>query len=223
MDRRKFLIGAGSLAAGSAAAMGTGAFTSVEADRSLEVKVSDDATALLSIDDIDGSGNSPYVDTTGDGVSIDISTVAGGEGLNNNATTKIRDLLKVSNFGTQPVYVWVDGMPDGYSVKFGVQWQPGEGSSFQNPGTGPGENQGALSLNSNLNPNDIDDDQTGAATAPPGKASDTGQEESAPLLNAGDHIAVEMFAYGDLSGLNFDSPVTFNAVSASEIDEREGE
>ena len=54
MKRRKFLIGAGSLAAGSAAAMGTGAYSYAEADRTVTV------------------------DTTGDGY-VDQSTVSGGQ------------------------------------------------------------------------------------------------------------------------------------------------
>ena len=203
-NRRKFLAGLGALASGSAAAIGTGAFTSVSANRDLEVQVADDASALLAIDDIDGSPNSEYVDAGGDSVSIDISTTD-GVGLNNNATTKILDLLKITNQGTQPVYVWASGMPS--NVKLAVQ----PSSQIQNDGTGAGENQGALSLNSNLNAADLDDDDSQAGE--PG-----GAEEAAPLLNAGDFIDVELFATGDISGLDFDGQITINAEDADQVD-----
>ena len=55
MDRRKFVLGVGALAAGGAAAVGSGAFTSVEADRDVSVSVADDADALLALrDETDG-------------------------------------------------------------------------------------------------------------------------------------------------------------------------
>jgi hypothetical protein len=210
MQRRKYLAAVGSLAAAGAAGLGTGAFTSVEANRDLEVQVSDDADALLSIKEIPGP-NSEYVDTSDDGVSIDISSNAGGTGLNDNATTKIKDLLRIRNQGTQEVYVWASGMPTNPRVALSSQ----ASSQIQNAGTGSGENQvgvnpsgsgGAFSVNSNLDPNDIDDN-TG-----------TGQEEAAPLLAPGDYVDVELFASGDLSGLDFDGSVTINAVAPDEVE-----
>ena len=109
MERRKFVIGAGALATGSAAAIGTGAFTSVEADRQVEVNVVDDADAYLGLSALD-EPNSEYVDESGDTVAIDITdTDAGGQGLNPNATTVIEDLLEVTNQGTNDgVGVWVE-------------------------------------------------------------------------------------------------------------------
>lgn len=49
MQRRKFILGAGSLAAAGAAAMGTGAFTQVHAERKLKGKVVSDANAQVQI------------------------------------------------------------------------------------------------------------------------------------------------------------------------------
>jgi hypothetical protein len=105
MQRRKLLAAMGSIAAGGAAAMGTGAFTSVSADRSLEVEVAGDASAFLALKPQPNSDNaSAYVDVSGDTVSIDVSsTNAGGEGANQNAYTVIRDLIQVTNQGTQGV------------------------------------------------------------------------------------------------------------------------
>ena len=108
MQRRKFIAGVGSLAAGAAAVTGTGAFTSVEADRTVNVAVADDASAYLSLDDIDSSPNSEYVDVSGEQVILNLdSTNSGGSGFNAGAKTRIDDLIRVVNQGTQTINVWV--------------------------------------------------------------------------------------------------------------------
>lgn len=104
MERRKFITGLGALATGSAAAMGTGAFTSVQADRSVEVATAGDGSALLGFE-TSGAANSTYVDTTGGGaneVSVDIDS------LNVDSTTQLNDLFAIRNNGTQPAVVYVD-------------------------------------------------------------------------------------------------------------------
>jgi hypothetical protein len=116
MQRRKFLAGIGSLAAGSAAAMGTGAFTSVSADRSVSVDVADDTDALLALEAEDTPNADDYV-STGDTISLDFSgTDEGASGLNGDAETTIRNLLQVTNQGTQPVVIGVTGLPSSMSV-----------------------------------------------------------------------------------------------------------
>jgi len=105
MERRKFVIGAGALATGSAAAMGTGAFSAVEADRTATVNVAGDGDAYLGI-----SGDSDY--TTGGGsndtLEVDFAGNGNGSGLNANATSEFTDLLTVSNQGTDNVLVWIN-------------------------------------------------------------------------------------------------------------------
>ena len=49
MERRKFIIGAGALATGSSAAMGTGAFASAEAKRTVSVEVAGDQSAWIEL------------------------------------------------------------------------------------------------------------------------------------------------------------------------------
>ncbi|WP_229121282.1 hypothetical protein [Halapricum desulfuricans] len=115
--RRKFLLGMGSLAAGGAAAIGSGAFTSVSADRGMAVQVADDAEAFLAIEPQDTPNGNEYADVGSDGtVSLDFTNTnetqegdysEAGQGLNKDATTIIRDVLKVTNLGTQPVVVSV--------------------------------------------------------------------------------------------------------------------
>ena len=60
-SRRKFIAGLGALATGSAAAMGTGAFTSAEADRTVNAAVVADDSAYLGLMDSDsGLSNDEY-------------------------------------------------------------------------------------------------------------------------------------------------------------------
>jgi len=83
MERRKFIIGAGALATGSSAAVGTGAFTSATLeDRSVAVDVADDADAqiaLIGSDDpdisADESGALELDLSGGDGEGVNINSV----------------------------------------------------------------------------------------------------------------------------------------------------
>ncbi|KPN30042.1 hypothetical protein SY89_00764 [Halolamina pelagica] len=121
MERRKFIAGLGSLTAAGAAGIGTGAFTTVQANRSVSVSVADDTDALLALTpdpDDDGtneSENADYLSWNNGKLSINIDSAAGttGSGVNANATTQINDLFKVVNQGTQAAVVYVD--PDSIS------------------------------------------------------------------------------------------------------------
>lgn len=111
MERRKFLIGAGSLAAAGAAGLGTGAFTSVSAERTVTVNVTGDESAYLQMDQGTGSPNNQYAEFTDDStitVNLDNSDNGGGTGLNKNAETDIADIFRIKNAGTQPVFVYID-------------------------------------------------------------------------------------------------------------------
>jgi hypothetical protein len=121
MERRKFLIGAGSLAAGGAAALGSGAFTSVQADRSVDVTVAGDANAFLALEP-SPSANGNYA-TTNDGtlaIQLDGSDdTPAGDGVNDNAVTKIKDVFRMQNQGTQPIYVYIEDPSDQVTFKLG--------------------------------------------------------------------------------------------------------
>ncbi|MYL68825.1 DUF1102 domain-containing protein [Halorubrum distributum] len=114
MERRKFVVGLGALASGSAAAVGTGAFTSVTANRSVDVEVAGDANAYLSLQQISGSPNSQqYVTNSSGEIGFDFSDSNGdingnGNGFNPDAVTEVDRLLRVANQGTQDVDVSVD-------------------------------------------------------------------------------------------------------------------
>jgi hypothetical protein len=86
----------------------TGAFTSVEADRTVSVNVSDDSDALLALEPNGSSANGNYASQTGTTVEINLNEDASnvdGAGVNDNATTKIFYIVNVTNQGTQAVDV----------------------------------------------------------------------------------------------------------------------
>ena len=130
MNRRNVLIGLGGLVAGGGALIGTGAFDTVEAERTVNVETAGDAAALLAFspadrddDTGDGAGTDPdfneYVPDPGEGtieINLDGNT-EGADGLNQNARTRLENLVVVTNQGTQNVgslefTIAVDGTGD---------------------------------------------------------------------------------------------------------------
>jgi len=110
LTRRNALIGLGTVAAGAGVIGGSGAFTSVEADRSMSVETTGDDSAALGLipaGSNDGSTTAnanDYVDDSGDTIEIDLSaTDNGASGLNQNAKTILENLVTVVNNGTQTV------------------------------------------------------------------------------------------------------------------------
>jgi len=109
MKRRKFLIGAGSLAAGSAATLGTGATDSIRANRDVAVDVTGDANAYLKIDANNSDSDFVNVDSTTGAVSFTFNgdgTNAGG--VNNDGVTAARPAFTLQNQGNQTLYteIW---------------------------------------------------------------------------------------------------------------------
>jgi hypothetical protein len=197
-NRRKFIAGLGALATGSAAAMGTGAFTSVSAGRSLNVEVSEDSSALLAIEPGDGP-NGDYVTQSGDTVSIDIATDTDGDGnqdglgLNEDATTIIKDLFRVTNQGTQDVGVWVSGVPEG--IVFSSNGDFANSDSMYN---GFGANSNEFTQYRHFSDGDFK-----GGNGDPGVA----------VLKPGQTVKVELFrpGYGNPSDVDFSGSITVNA------------
>ncbi|WP_436931430.1 hypothetical protein [Halosimplex halobium] len=94
MNRRQALIGIGSLAVGSGAALGSGAFTSVEADRTVTLQTAGDGSAYLQMD-----GDGEYVTTAGSDstLGIDLGNVNQDDGFNKNAITKVAEVVTITN------------------------------------------------------------------------------------------------------------------------------
>jgi len=105
MERRKFIAGVGSLAAGGAAALGTGAFERTSAERSARVEVVGDKSAYLRL-----NPTSPYVSVDGNGaleIDFGAATPAGGQGLNQNSVISFRGLFEIENQGTETVGTFI--------------------------------------------------------------------------------------------------------------------
>ena len=122
-SRRSVLIGLGSLVAGGGALLGTGAFTTVTAERTVSIETTGDASGFLGLeaaDRIDNSGTNQsnastganqneYVQETGETIQINLDGGSdedaddNGTGLNQNAKTTFRNLVTITNNGTQTV------------------------------------------------------------------------------------------------------------------------
>jgi hypothetical protein len=94
LTRRNALIGLGTGVAGAGVITGTGAFTSVSAERSVSVNTAGDASAALKIEPTT-MGEEYLTDNSDNGaLSIDLGS---GNGLNMNAKTVISPLLQITN------------------------------------------------------------------------------------------------------------------------------
>ena len=140
MKRRDAIIGIGGLVAGSGALVGTGAFTSVQADRSVSVETAGDSAAALQIIPAQNDQDSPtanaaeYVDDSGGTIEIDLTgTSNGATGVNQNAVTNVDRLLQVGNNGTQTIQVGFDNNQDDFDSD---ELPPGWGYTVGTDGSG---------------------------------------------------------------------------------------
>lgn len=130
--------------------MGTGAFSSVSANRAIDVNVANDANAYLQI-----KGDPDYTSQTNGTLQIDLQNNGQGNGLNGNATTEFADLLLVRNQGNEDVLLWLNlndlnsqigpdsGTNDNQYVtaylsmdSYGAGMDGGDGTSTSPPGQG---------------------------------------------------------------------------------------
>lgn len=104
----------GTLTAGGALIAGTGAFSSVQADRDIKVNVAGDASAYLGIAPASGP-NGAYADVNDGPLTLDFtgsnnnigSGISGGTGVNLDAITSFESVFEIRNNGTQEVNVTV--------------------------------------------------------------------------------------------------------------------
>jgi len=105
-NRRKFIAGLGALATGSAAAMGTGAFSSVRAERAISVETAGDVNAYLGLD----ASESVYAEQTGSTLELQFdgsNSGQDGNGLNANADSVFQNVFSIKNNGQNTVRVQV--------------------------------------------------------------------------------------------------------------------
>lgn len=90
-------------------AVGTGAFSTVAADRTVDVETAGDDSALLQLT-VHAGPNGLYAQQTANG-EIEILLDGGlgpSEGVNLNASTTIADVFNITNQGSQSVGVWIE-------------------------------------------------------------------------------------------------------------------
>ena len=97
----------------------TGAFTGMTAERTADITLAGDASALLGIAPYPGPNGAYVLDSDGDG-AYELVLDAVMEGVNTNAITLISDVFTLTNNGTQAVTVSIESVGD-YSgaVSFG--------------------------------------------------------------------------------------------------------
>ena len=118
MERRKFVIGLGSAAAGASALVGSGAFNIVRAERDITVNVADDPFAYLGLDP-----ESEYAETDSGQLAITFEDNSQGNGINDNAKSVFYNVFRITNQGTKDVQVTVGtGDNTAYDVNNPIMW-----------------------------------------------------------------------------------------------------
>jgi hypothetical protein len=106
MNRRKLLATVGIAGSSVAFGVGTGAFTSAQADRDVTVEVADDSTGYLEIVST-SQPNGNFAVQSGGEFGLDFtssnSTTPGGQGLNQTGVSSFASVFDVRNAGTQDV------------------------------------------------------------------------------------------------------------------------
>lgn len=105
MNRRRLLKSAIPLAGGLATTIGSGAFSSVQAERSVEVAVVDDDQAYLRLEAKDSTGSVRAEDSTGQLRFFipGLNSQADGTGVAPNSVHIFDPLVRVENLGDDPV------------------------------------------------------------------------------------------------------------------------
>ena len=94
----------GSLAAGGAAAMGSGAFASVEATRTVGVNVAGDGSAYLGL-----SPDSPYAEWNGKQLVLQFdNNGSGGQGINADSVSTFDGVFQMTNNGPNELDITID-------------------------------------------------------------------------------------------------------------------
>lgn len=92
--------------------LGTGAFTTVSAERTADVNVAGDSGALLALTAAN-SPNDAYFSNPDGEAEIDLSASGqGAQGVNQRAETDVRAVFTITNQGTQEVGIWIQTSDD---------------------------------------------------------------------------------------------------------------
>ncbi len=97
----------------------SGAFTSTSAQRSAEIAMAGDASALVGLAPSENANGAYFQDTDGNGTyELDIMSVV--DGVNTNAVTVLQDVFTITNNGTQAIFVSIEALgPHPEAISFG--------------------------------------------------------------------------------------------------------
>ncbi|GAA0524273.1 Protein of unknown function [Halorubrum aquaticum] len=122
MKRRGLIAGIGAAVAGAGGMLGTGAFTSVNADRMATVAVADESDSFLAIFPSGSQPNATFATAdSGDGeIALDFNnandtwqgTPTSSQGVGVDSTYIFDDVFRIENQGTQDVYVDITSLID---------------------------------------------------------------------------------------------------------------
>jgi hypothetical protein len=151
MNRRRFIGGLGAVLGGGGALIGTGAFSSVEADRDVTVQVAQEDQAYLSLI-ASSSANGAFSSnqsSAGNQLMLDfddaiMSYQDSGEGVGKSSQYEFDDVFRVRNRGTQTIYVNLDDVSThggDTTVQFYVRDGSGNRQSISSTGGSPLEVQ----------------------------------------------------------------------------------
>ena len=111
MNRRKYIAALGSVAAGSAFAIGSSASIDIWADRETSIEVVRDTDGLISFSTAE-SENSQFASDDGGTLSIDLSSASDADGVNVGARTTIDDIFRIRNQAGSDQVVWIKDTTD---------------------------------------------------------------------------------------------------------------
>lgn len=122
LTRRNTIVGLGALAAGAGVIGGTGAFTAVEAERSVEINAEGDSSALLQL--VLNTEDTSFDDSAGDDDVIEFDLA---ESVNLNAQTWWDDLLTITNNGENDIELEIENGENGDNILFEARNDIGSG------------------------------------------------------------------------------------------------
>lgn len=106
MKRRTLILAIGGIAS-TGAAVGSGAFSSVSANRDVSVSVAEDANAYLVMEPLNTPNGNQFASSDDGVIALDFADSGnGGSGLGTDSIYTFDDVFQVANQGTQGVYVW---------------------------------------------------------------------------------------------------------------------
>lgn len=103
--RRAILIGAGGLVAIGGAVLGTGAFTTVEAERTVSVSTAGDRRGFLGLAPVEDSRNGKYANVTDGTLEVRIPDI------NPDAVSHFPRIFRITNNGTEDVVIYLEEEP----------------------------------------------------------------------------------------------------------------